>query len=56
MLNRIDSAALAPRAIQKYLEDPLAEYILAHPVKENSTLELTVENDEVTIHELENEQ
>ena len=44
------------RAIQKYLEDPLAEYILAHPVKENSTLELTVENDEVTIHELENEQ
>ncbi len=45
------------RAIQKYVEDPLSEYILAHTVNTNSTIELTVENNEVSIHVLEqNEQ
>lgn len=42
------------RAIQKYLEDPLSEYILANPIEAESTLELDVENNEVKIHVLQN--
>lgn len=45
------------RAIQKYLEDPLSEYILSHPIGDSSSIVLDVENNEVLIHELErNEQ
>ena len=40
------------RAIQNYLENPLSEYILSHTVTD-STIELDVENNEVTIHALE---
>ncbi len=42
------------RAIQKYLEDPLSEYILTNPIEAESTLELDVENNEVKIHVLQN--
>ena len=41
------------RAIQKYLEDPLSEYILAHPINPDSTIELDVKDNEVIIHALE---
>lgn len=41
------------RAIQKYLEDPLSEYILAHSVGTDSNIEMDIENNEVTIHALE---
>ncbi len=41
------------RAIQKYLEDPLSEYILAHPIDPDSTIELDVKDNEVIIHALE---
>ncbi|MCQ2959367.1 MAG: ATP-dependent Clp protease ATP-binding subunit [Bacteroidales bacterium] len=45
------------RAIQKYIEDPLSEYILANSVNTDSKIILDIENNEVSIHVLEkNEQ
>ncbi len=41
------------RAIQKYLEDPLSEYILAHPIDVDLTIEMDVKDNEVIIHALE---
>lgn len=39
------------RAVQKYLEDPLSEYILAHPTM-GKCLQIDVKNDEITINEI----
>ncbi len=41
------------RAVQKYLEDPLSEYILAHPTV-GKCLQLDVKDNEITINETNN--